>query len=560
MFSDNLPTPIGSPNNSKKNENVELLINSGGYDSKKGGRNLKGSGFLNSDSQSSLSSDNDSDNETASFDSENHEKNIEEMTLDSDYDTNLDSSSDSDFVDDFFPENITKSTDISKSHYSCRQNYIVPLDRLESILKKTSRYLQIETHHCLFRDAIQFESAGMNLDRFMQSWSLPKNSYEIYSDSLKRIPHKPPFQTKKSFFPYQYLDHLKKLDLPNLPPQKWFIASMSTCETITDTEYLECQNIYKERKMTHFFDWLRFYNCADTTPFFYGIKLKSFQHTKDCFETPTQSSNVSLYKDFITLPSYAINYALLCKQRDYEYYYPPEIIQPTLQNSITGGLALSIRRYHNNMTNPLCQPQNFFKQTYIRNNKNFPFKKLLCVDANSLYLGSFSHLSPIGPAYLRKQPDFQPIITQKEFTQTSLPALEWCLYLEQLNMPNLQFFGSGKSQNEPKILGRFVDAFDPISNTVFLFNGCFWHSCIKCYPQTNNLDPHPLRKPLTHSQIRQMDQQFRMDLIRAGYLVKIISECRWTLSKKNQFRCQNIHGKLQRYKNRQKQVRHSRRW
>ncbi len=126
-----------------------------------------------------------------------------------------------------------------------------------------------------------------------------------------------------------------------------------------------------------------------------------------------------------------------------------------------------------------------------------------------MYLGSFSHLSPIGPAYLRKQPDFQPIATQKEFTKTSLPCLEWCLYLEQLNMPNLQFFGSGKSQNEPKILGRFVDAFDPISKTIYLFNGCFWHSCVKCYPHTNNLDPQSIKKTPTHSQIRQMDQQFK---------------------------------------------------
>jgi len=28
----------------------------------------------------------------------------------------------------------------------------------------------------------------------------------------------------------------------------------------------------------------------------------------------------------------------------------------------------------------------------------------------------------------------------------------------------------------------YVDGYDPITNVVYEFNGCYWHGCPKCYP------------------------------------------------------------------------------
>ena len=240
---------------------------------------------------------------------------------------------------------------------------------------------------------------------------------------------------------------------------------------------------------------------------------------------------MSLYRDFITLPSYAITFAMLCKRRDFEFFIPPQSVQPTLKNTINGGLSISVRRYHNNMTNPLCKPKNFFGQTYIRNNPEYPFKTLTCWDATSLYLKTFSGKTAVGPAYLRKSPDFQPSLEQSEFPNSSRACLEYCLFLEQNGMPFLQYYGGGGAlRDEPKILGRPVDALNPEDGTVILFHGCVFHSCKKCYPSDNS--PHPFIKNMTHAQIRQRDAEFQKLLVSAGYSVRIKYGCQWEDDKK----------------------------
>lgn len=40
-------------------------------------------------------------------------------------------------------------------------------------------------------------------------------------------------------------------------------------------------------------------------------------------------------------------------------------------------------------------------------------------------------------------------------------------------------------------VGASVDGYDPISKTVFQYNGCHWHGCVKCFPIVSSLRKGP---------------------------------------------------------------------
>jgi len=65
----------------------------------------------------------------------------------------------------------------------------------------------------------------------------------------------------------------------------------------------------------------------------------------------------------------------------------------------------------------------------------------------------------------------------------SKASIEWLTWLNTKPHNNIQH---GRNGGEHVIKDGphkyYVDGYDPITNVVYEFNGCYWHSCPKCYP------------------------------------------------------------------------------
>ena len=124
----------------------------------------------------------------------------------------------------------------------------------------------------------------------------------------------------------------------------------------------------------------------------------------------------------------------------------------------------------------------------------------------------------------------------------SVKALQW-LYYEEDRIPKK---GGGadrikhaRNGGEQRVTtptdSYFVDGFNPETNTVFEFNGCFWHGCKTCH--SNNRHCKHATNP-----DRTMEELYRATLAKedalrtSGYHVKVMWECQWDeLCKTNPF-------------------------
>ena len=83
-----------------------------------------------------------------------------------------------------------------------------------------------------------------------------------------------------------------------------------------------------------------------------------------------------------------------------------------------------------------------------------------------------------------------------------------------------------------------VDGFDPTTQTVYEFQGCFYHGCLTCFPHRDQL--HRKHDQMSMRQIYQLTQD-RNQLIReAGYPLVEMWECQWNKQKKDNLGIQNF--------------------
>ena len=72
----------------------------------------------------------------------------------------------------------------------------------------------------------------------------------------------------------------------------------------------------------------------------------------------------------------------------------------------------------------------------------------------------------------------------------------------------------------------FVDGYEPQSNTVFEFYGCFWHGCPRCHPR-NRHTKHAVNADRTIEELWRATQAKEAALRLAGYTLEIMWECDW---------------------------------
>ena len=117
-------------------------------------------------------------------------------------------------------------------------------------------------------------------------------------------------------------------------------------------------------------------------------------------------------------------------------------------------------------------------------------------------------------------------------TNQSVKALQW-LYLKEKEIvkqgasaDRIRHVRNGGEQTvRTAVTSYFVDGFDPVTNTVYEFNGCLYHGCPVCYP--NRQAKHYATPDRTVEELFQATINKRMALLRAGYTVVEMWECEW---------------------------------
>ena len=109
-------------------------------------------------------------------------------------------------------------------------------------------------------------------------------------------------------------------------------------------------------------------------------------------------------------------------------------------------------------------------------------------------------------------------------TNQSKVAMEYLIWQESQISGRIQHVGNEGESRIPN--SRFtVDGYDVATNTIYEFQGCFWHGCRKCYPNRSELHPRiELRSTVDVYLCTQEKLQFLRD---RRYHVIEMWECDW---------------------------------
>ena len=83
-----------------------------------------------------------------------------------------------------------------------------------------------------------------------------------------------------------------------------------------------------------------------------------------------------------------------------------------------------------------------------------------------------------------------------------------------------------------------VDGFDPTTQTVYEFQGCFYHGCLTCFPHRDQL--HRKHDNMSMRQIYQLTQDRNQRIRDAGYQLVEMWECQWHAQKKDNLAIQKF--------------------
>jgi hypothetical protein len=172
----------------------------------------------------------------------------------------------------------------------------------------------------------------------------------------------------KRLFPYEWFDGVDKLNHPTLSSHEDFYSSMTDC-SISPEDYAYCQHIWSDYGMSTFQDFLIWYNNMDVGPFVQTVENLQkfyFDHGIDVFKTSISVPGLARRMLFDTGRQAGASFALFDHVNSDLYH--------TIKRDLTGGPSIVFHRHHE------------VGQTCIRNDFTRPCQKILCFDANALYL------------------------------------------------------------------------------------------------------------------------------------------------------------------------------
>ncbi|NRA89035.1 MAG: hypothetical protein HRU28_16995, partial [Rhizobiales bacterium] len=354
---------------------------------------------------------------------------------------------------------------------------------IKFVVKRNNNFMCIKTQNFIFLDITNYLAPGVSLAKYFAAY----NAEEV-----------------KGIFPYDWLTDLAKLSQTSLPPPSAFYNSLKG-KSISDEEYAICKDVWTRNNMSTMKDYLKYYNLGDVVPFLKCLDVHSAFFA---------SKGIDMFKDGISISGLTLNYLMTCipKTKPCIFSLPNKAnadLLHLMKDNIVGGPAIVFHRLH------------ISDETFIRKNPEKICKKIIGYDSNALYLWAISQPMPSGfPVRRLSEHQFRPQY-QNKYGHT---AYAWLTFIEQRDNIRLhhKFNADGEKQIGPNKIP--VDGYNPKTNTVYNFHGCYWHSH-NCYLTD--------KTTLTENQKQDFEDRRRKTAEVREYLlacnVKLVEiyECEW---------------------------------
>ena len=162
-----------------------------------------------------------------------------------------------------------------------------------TVIKKGSTYTQIGGRRFKFMDVINYLAGSSSYDKFLKAYKIPQT---------------------KSYFPYEWFDHIDKLNYPCLPGYDTIYSELKRMNVLEVKEmgkavktgpewYQELQQIWQDHNMATFRDFLIYYNNLDVGPFVSAVEKMQqfyFEHDIDLFKVAVSVPGIARWWLFKT--------------------------------------------------------------------------------------------------------------------------------------------------------------------------------------------------------------------------------------------------------------------
>ena len=326
-----------------------------------------------------------------------------------------------------------------------------------SVIKKGSTYIQIGARRFKFLDISNYLAGGVSYSAFLKAYKI---------------------EEAKSYFPYEWFDHVSKLDFPQLPSYESFYSELKqknvleisdadddedSMTEIGKARYQELQDIWLQQGMSTFKDFLIYYNNLDVGPFVQAVEKMQkfyFENKIDLFKVAVSVPGIARHWLFQTAHDAKTSFGLVQPHHDDLYY--------TIKQNIVGGPSIIFTRDAE------------VGRTFIRNDPKRPCANIVGWDANALYLDCIDKAMPCGGYVRRIGPDFKP---DSGFSYEDM--FHWMDYL--IETEDIHILHGRNHISEVRIGPYLVDGYDPITRTAYEYNGCYFHGCSDCKKDQDEL-------------------------------------------------------------------------
>ena len=319
----------------------------------------------------------------------------------------------------------------------------------EYIVKQANAYTCLTTDRFKFLDVVNFLSPGHSYASFLKSFGVSE---------------------KKGYLPYDWISDLDKLEHPNLPPYRAFYSQLKKGNVLeaehvawkkggekgpapkTGPEiYADLEELWCRKGMRSFRQYVEHYNTLDVGPFITAVeRMLTFYRSK----------GVDLFKTTVSVPGVARQLLYRASEVRGSIFALPDQrnsdMYRTLKANITGGPSIVFHREH------------VRGETRIRGNGPL-CGSILGYDANALYLWALGQDMPTGAFLRRFESDgFKP--KKMDRYMAAYDWMEWVARKEDIHILHKM-----NSRQEVRIGPYLVDGYCSDTNTVYQYDGCFFH-------------------------------------------------------------------------------------
>ena len=328
------------------------------------------------------------------------------------------------------------------------------------IVKRQDALTCIQTGNLRILDITNYISPGFSYSNYLKAYGVSE---------------------EKGFFPYEWLDCLEKLNETSLPPHSAFYSKLRRTN-ISEEEYAVVVRAWQDKKMKSVRDLLVWYNNLDVKPFLLALDSQSEIYKEKGIDMLTRAISLPglavlwMFNTIGDRPSLkeafeknkaghsffgAICAAVKETRRLHLIDEENHHLYKLFRENLVGGPSLVFHRYHEAGKTVLRPAEEGTKLC----------QEILGVDANALYLYCLMQDMPVGRPRIRLSKDNFAIKKTIGFGKTSQGWLAWVEFQTGNILETAICEGERRlgRQNVP------VDGFAPATDTVYEFNGCYWH-------------------------------------------------------------------------------------